>query len=365
MMQRWGTTTAFIFVLLVIFSACEPSSADEAAEEAEEETYTLTYHSSYPPSEYEWEPKYQAQERFMELVEERTDGRVTFDVYYSDQLFGQDESADALARGTIDIQNTSPSYWVERIPEGAIASLPYWNMGEEHTRHLLRETEVGALYEEALEDYGVKPLTFWSSSTTGYMSTSPIAEVEDMEGMVMNIVSNLTIDFNQSMGSGVASLPAAEQYEGLLRGTIDAMQFPYYTLDTYNFVEVVDYLSVPTLNPALGMVAISESTWEELPEDIQAIMQETALEMEKDAMEGSQRYTREIFDLAEEEGTEFVPMSEEEFDELEQISQEKIWRNFASMNERTEEMVETLLVENEKWIEENPEADNYMDQYLD
>lgn len=119
MMQRWGKT-AFIFVLLVIFSACEPSSADEEAEE--EETYTLTYHSSYPPSEYDWEPKYQAQERFMELVEERTDGRVTFDVYYSDQLVGQDESVDALARGTIDIQNTSPSYWVERIPEGAIAS---------------------------------------------------------------------------------------------------------------------------------------------------------------------------------------------------------------------------------------------------
>ncbi|QQK80314.1 TRAP transporter substrate-binding protein [Salicibibacter cibi] len=353
-------------ILLCILSACATSeSAGIEGGTNEEETYTLTFHSSYPPSVHDWEPKYYAQEKFIELVEERTDGRVTFDVYYSNQLVGQDESADALANGTIDIQNISPSYWAERIPEGNLVSLPYWNMGEEHALHILRETEVGELYEDALDDYGIKLLHYWPSSTTGYMSTTPLSSIEDMEGVVMNVSSNLTIDYNQSMGSGIASLPAIDQYEGLYRGTIDAIQFPYYALETYSLVDTVDYLAVPTLNPAMTHIVISQESWEKLPEDIQDIMLETGQEMEEAAIEGSQRYTQEVFEFAENHGVEFVSMTEDDYERMEQMSQEKVWDNFASINNRTAQMIEHLMIENEKWMEENPEAEDYMDQYLD
>ncbi|QQK80317.1 TRAP transporter substrate-binding protein DctP [Salicibibacter cibi] len=361
---------SFIFLILVISACSSPSTAMTTVEEeegSESDTYHLIYHSSYTPKDEseDFDPLYHVQERFMDLVEERTDGRVMFDAYYNNQLVGQDEAVDALANGTIDVQITSPDYWAERIPEGFIVNLPYWNMGAEHSLHILRETEVGALYEQALEEYDIKLLNYWVSGTSGYMSTSPIFSVEDMQGSIINTTSNFAINFNQEAGAGTASLSVAEQYEGLYRGTIDTIQFPYYSLDSIRYVDVIDYLSVPTFNPSIGMVAMSQSTLDELPEDIQNIMMETAQEMEETTAEVGPSYDQEIFAFAEDHGIELVSMSEENFKEMEQLAQETVWEDFASVNDRTEQMVESLLMENEEWLEENPEAENYMDQYLD
>ncbi|QQK76439.1 TRAP transporter substrate-binding protein DctP [Salicibibacter cibarius] len=361
---------SFIFLILVISACFTPSTVmptigDEGRIEAD--TYNLIYHSSYTPKDEsdDFDPLYHVQERFMDLVEKRTDGRVTFDVYYNNQLVGQDESVDALANGTIDIQMTSPDYWAERIPEGFIVNLPYWNMGAEHSLHILQETKVGMLYEQALEEYDIKLLNYWISGTSGYMSTSPISDVEAMQGSIINTTSNFAINFNEEVGAGTASLSVAEQYEGLYRGTIDTIQFPYYSLESIRYVDVIDYLSVPTFNPSVGMVAMSQSTWNELPEDIQDIMMETAQEMEETTAEVGPSYDQEIFEFAEDHGVELINMSEGDFEEMEQLAQETVWEDFASVNDRTEQMVESLLMENEKWLEENPEAENYMDQYLD
>lgn len=280
------TTQLIIAILLLaVVTACganstEPASSGDGKGESEE-TFTLKYNTAYPPSEFDWDPKAKLTEEFAELVEERTDGRVKIEIYYSNQLAGQVESLDALAKGTIDIQNVTPSAWGDKIPEGDIAALAYWDISEEHALHIMRETEVGEIYEEALSNYGVNLLGYWPASATGIMSTKKIEKAEDFKGLVMNISSSLTSDFYTSVGAGIATIPFAEQYEALMRGTVDAIQFPFYSLETYKLAEVIEYVVVPpTVSPALGLVAISQKTLDKMPEDLQKILLDTAREME-------------------------------------------------------------------------------------
>jgi hypothetical protein len=41
-----------------------------------------------------------------------------------------------------------------------------------------------------------------------------------------------------------------------------------------------------------------------------------------------------------------------------------MWKNFAEMNDRTKKMLEILNAENEKWMNENPAAQEFFDQYI-
>ncbi|MFC5587723.1 TRAP transporter substrate-binding protein [Sporosarcina soli] len=342
----------FIVSFVFLLAAC---SAD-GKEASSEETFTLKYNSAFLPSSQEWHAKAKATEEFARLVEERSEGRIKIDIFYSNQLAGQVESLDALAKGTIDLQNITPVAWGDKIPEGSFTALPYWNINEEHSLYIMRETEIGKLYEEEMEKYGVKMLSYWPASATGFMSNKPIRSVSDLKGLTMNLSGDLLADFYKKAGIGVATIPYAEQYEGLLRGTLDGIQFPFSSLEDYKLGEVIDYITKPaTISPALGIVAMSQKTMDKLPEDLQKIIIDTAIEMENEGVAASKRLTEESLIYAQENDVDIINMTKEAYEEMRQLHKTTTWVNFAAKNDRTKKMVELLDGETEKWKKENPE----------
>lgn len=343
-----------LLISLLVLAACG-SGAESSSND--KEVITLKYNSTFTPPTKKSEPTSIITEKFAELVEERTDGRLKIDLYYSNQLAGQAESLDALAKGTIDIQNITPSAWGDKIPEGNFSGLPFWNINEEHTMYIMRETEVGELYEEAMEEYGVKVLSYWAGSGNGYMSAkSPIASPADMEGLIANINTSMSIGYYEEMGVGVATIPFAEQYEGLQRGTIDFINFPYFTLEKLKLAEVVDYIMTPsTINPALAMLAINKDTLEGLPEDLREILIETALEMESETLVASKEVTVEALEYAKENDVQIIDTTEDNYNEFIEIGKRTAWDSFSKQNDRTKKMVDVLNSETEKWKEDNPD----------
>ena len=101
-----------------------------------------------------------------------------------------------------------------------------------------------------------------------------------------------------------------------------------------------------------------------LPTDIQEMFLQTAREMEEAAIEGSKRYTENVFQFAEEHDVEIVRMTEEAYQEIYELAQEKVWAKFAAISDRAKRMVDILQEETAKWVEENPEARQYWEQFL-
>jgi len=344
---------AILMLLAVLMlAACggggEKANSDGAGD-GKEEPIKLRLNSQIPPS-VEGSPTYIAQEVFADMVKERTNGRVEIEIFYNNQLAGQAESLDALARGTIDLQFSPPVAWADKIPEGNWSSMPYAWKSEEHVLHLLRETELGELYDEALAEYGVKTLHYYFSAGAGYLSKSPIEKPEDLKGKVVNSLG-LANEFYKATGSGLASIPFADYYEGLLRGTIDVVMFPYYSLETMKLSEVVDYISVPGVNnPSVGIVAVSLKTWEKLPKDLQEIIQEVSLEIEQLGAPASKAFTERGIEYGKEQGVEVVEISDEDYQKFVEISKETYWKKFAEVSDRTKRMVE-VVEENLDWEE--------------
>lgn len=313
--------------------------------------------SAYPAAILDWEPNMVATKKFADLLKEKSDGRINVEIFYNNQLAGQAEALDALARGTIDLQSSTPAVWGDKIPEGVITGLPFWNMGHDHTKYMLRETEFGKLMDEAYEEYGIKILFYWPSGDTGFISSTPIASPDDMKGLVVLNASNFSLDWYKAMGAGTASISYAEMYEGYLRGTVDAAIFAFNALEAMKLHEVAKYISVPgTLAPSLGFVTMSKESFESLPEDLQEIVLEVAKEIEDEAFNASQKLADYTYDFAEENGVEIVRMTKEAYEEFKKLNQEHMWTKIEAANERTKKMIEVINEENEKWMQENPEA---------
>ncbi|WP_077212143.1 TRAP transporter substrate-binding protein [Bacillus dakarensis] len=338
---------AFCMLLaLLMLSACsgggeQAASGGNDSEASEDKTFKLRMNSTVPQS-VEGSPTFIGQEKFAELVKERTNGRIEIEIFYSNQLAGQAESLDALARGTIDLQYQSPIAWADKIPESNWASMPYAWKSEEHLFHLIRETELGKLYEEALVEYGVKPLHYIPVAAAGYLSTSPIAKPEDLEGLVVNSLG-LANEYYKATGSGIASIPFNDYYEGLLRGTVDAVVFPYYSMETMKLSEVTKYITVPgQISPGLSMIAISQKAWDKLPSDLQNILMEVALEIEKETIPASKAFTERGIEYGREQGVEVIETTEESYQEFAEIGRQTYWKKLAEINDRTKKMIEII-----------------------
>ncbi|WP_077212139.1 TRAP transporter substrate-binding protein [Bacillus dakarensis] len=347
-----GIALGFFLVLaLLVLAACGGGSdsassngnnASEGGKEDSEKVYHLRMNSVNAPS-IEGTPQTIAEKGFAELVKEKTNGRIEIEIFYSNQLAGQSESLDALARGTIDLQVNAPAAWGDKIPEANWSNMPFAWKTEEELDHLIRHTEFGELFAESLEQYGVKPLHYYYSSSAGYLSNSPITKPEDFKGLVMNSSSNLKSKFYQEMGSGIANIPYAEYYEGLLRGTVDVVNFPYYAMETMKLSEVVKYVTIPgEVAPAPTLIAISKATWDELPSDLQELLMEAALEIEQQTIAASKEFTERGIQYARDEGLEIVEITDEGYKEFIEIAKKSHWAEYAASSERSKKMIEIL-----------------------
>lgn len=356
--------------ILLIASCADVNSNQEDKSNSEEnnveeqEKYTLILNSSFPKSDLDGEPKNIAIEKFAEQVALETDDRVEIEIHYSNELVPQDQAFDALKSGIIDIE-VAGSYWGDAVPEMDFPWLPFGFLGPDHMNHVMRETEMGEIYEEKLEEQGVKPLMYWPADIYTLLSKEPIKKIEDLKGKTVRLSSGLWTNWFQELGSAPANTDAAELYEALMRGTIDVAQYPPYTLETNKLHEVVDHVTVPgILDPISVMHFMSLDTWEQLPEDIQQIIEEVAIDIEEDAINSSKDLTNQAFEFAEKHDITVHSLSREEYDKFVESSQ-TVWDEFESKNDDTKRMVELLKENQESYLKENSEAKEWMEQWFE
>lgn len=339
------------------------SGGNQGGTSQDQQTFKLTYNITFPPPAYEWEAKAIAVEDFAKLVEEKTNGRVKIDIYYSNQLVPQNEALEAMQSGTIDLLGSGP-YWGDRVPTNDFLWLPYWSKGEDFALHMLRNTDIGKIFEENLEKNGVKVLFYWPASVEGFISKNPVRTTEDLKGQKFRMGSGIWKSWYDQLGAAPVNVAAAEQYEALLRGTMDGTAYPYYTIDTYKFYEVTNYITVPgMIDPIMCLTSISTKTWEKLPADVQEAILEAAAEIEPKTLEGSKRLTDETIAIAEKHGIEVIKLTKEQLQQF-QDSARIVWDEFAERNSDTKKMVEIWEMEQAKWSNEHPEAKDWEAKWL-
>ena len=229
-------------------------------------------------------PKGQAAERFKQLAEKLTKGRVKVEVYPNSQLYKDREEIEALQSGAV--QMLAPSL-AKFGPMGArefeLFDLPYLFPNQE-ALHRVMDGEVGRKLFAKLDTKGVTGLAYWDNGFKQMSSNRPMHRVADFSGLKMRIQSSKVLSAQmKALGANPQVMAFSEVYTALQQGVVDGTENPVSNFYTQKMNEVQKHMTLSNHGYLGYAVIVNKKFWEGLPADVrseltQAMKESTAFE---------------------------------------------------------------------------------------
>ncbi len=214
-------------------------------------------------------PKGKGAEKFKQLAEERTGGKVKVEVYPSSQLYKDKEELEALQLGAV--QMLAPSL-AKFGPLGArefeIFDLPYIFPCKSA---LVKVTTgpVGKQLFEKLETKGITGLAYWDNGFKIMSANKPLHATADFKGLKMRIQSSKVLDAQmRTLGALPQVMAFSEVYQALQTGVVDGTENPPSNMYTQKMHEVQSHATLSNHGYLGYAVIVNKKFWEGLPADI-------------------------------------------------------------------------------------------------
>lgn len=301
-------TTKTILAAAAVALAAGPALADYKDE------YRV---STVVPAPFPWGI---AAERWAELVDERTDGRISMQIYPGAQLVQGEQTREftAMRQGVIDMAVGSTINWSPQIGELNVFSLPFL-MPDYDALDALTQGEVGERIFELIEENGVVPLA-WAENGFREVTNSQkaIRTPEDMAGLKMRVVgSPIFNDIFTTLGANPTQMSWADAQPALSTGAVDGQENPltiYSVLNMHEFGQANVTLWRYVADPLI--FAVNREVWESFSEEDREIVREAAVEAGAHGVEVARKgLTEDDESLIEEirgHDVEVISLSEEE-----------------------------------------------------
>jgi len=214
-----------------------------------------------------------------DLVEEKSDGNITVEIYPNEQLVEGRDGLQATSEGTVDLYTIVPSYISGQIPIFDFFGLPLPE--PDYTYEMMYDVveEAQPILDKYLEESNVKNLG--GIHTTGraeLFSSEPIKSIDDLEGLKLRGIGGMLDVFVQNAGASTAFLSAAEIYLALQTGTIDGMTTSYTSYTAGNLHEVSPYWTRIGLVQYPMFLFMNNEKWDSLTPEQQGILNEATEE---------------------------------------------------------------------------------------
>lgn len=230
-------------------------------------------------------------EKFKELVEERSGGRIKVDVYGNSQLGDERSILESLQMGTIEMGIITSGALSGFVPSFAIVDLGYLINSKEEAKTLFA-SEVGQALSQQMADAGILNLGDVSCGFRSVYTTKPIQTVADIKGMTIRTMENPAhMACFTALGANPVPMAWGELYTALQQGTVDgAENVPDMYYNSKHF-EVAKEFNLTEHVYLVVMWMCSKSFYEKLPADLQQLVMECAQE--------SIAYEEELYDESE------------------------------------------------------------------
>lgn len=222
-------------------------------------------------------PKGKGAERFKELAEKATKGRVKVEIFPNSTLYKDKEELEALQLGAV--QMLAPSlakFGPLGVKEFEVFDLPYIFPGHD-VLSAVTEGPIGKGLLKKLEPKGIVGLAFWDNGFKVMSANKPIHNPQDLKGQKLRIQSSKVLDAQmRALSANPQVLAFSEVYQALQTGVVDGTENPPSNLYTQKMHEVQKHVTL-TNHGYLGYAVIANKKfWDSLPADIRAEL-ETAM----------------------------------------------------------------------------------------
>lgn len=259
-------------------------------------------------------PKGKGADKFKELAEKYTNGKVKVEVYPNSQLYKDKEEVEALQLGAV--QMLAPSL-AKFGPLGAkefeAFDLPY--IFEDRTAlRKITEGDIGKSLLKKLEGKGILGLAFWDNGFKIMSANRPLKSPDDFLGLKMRIQSSKVLEAQmKALGALPQVMAFSEVYQALQTGVVDGTENPPSNMYTQKMHEVQKHATLSRHGYLGYAVIVNKQFWEGLPADVRTQLEKAMTEATTYANDIAQKENDDSLAAMKASGkTEFYEMTADE-----------------------------------------------------
>ncbi len=242
-------------------------------------------------------PKGKAAEFFKKIAAERTNGRVSVEVYPNSQLYKDKEELEALQLGSV--QMLAPAFGKfgpMGVREFEALDLPFL-FNDIASAQKVTQGPIGKSLLQKLDGKGIIGLAFWDNAFRQFTANKALRTPDDFLGLKIRIQSSKIIEAQiRSLGASPQVMAFSEIYQSLQTGVVDGQDNPFTNIYTQKFYEVQKVMTVSSHGYHGYVCIVNKAFWEALPADIRQTLEQamkettdyfnaTALKDEAEALE--------------------------------------------------------------------------------
>jgi tripartite ATP-independent transporter DctP family solute receptor len=228
--------------------------------------YTLKF-ANPVPKDHSWG---RGAEKFSQLVNEVTNGRVKIQVYHAGSLGKIREVLEMAKVGTVDFVLSGTGHVTGHVPEMGITILPYlWK--DTNTMFQALDGPFGQYLSEKLSAKGYEVVGWWDNGFRHVSNNErAIKKVSDMKGLKIRCLpAKVHVAFFKALGAAPTPMGWTELYQALQQGVVDAQENPPGMVYLGKLYEVQKYYSLTAHVNEPGNVLMSKVSLNKLPKDLQ------------------------------------------------------------------------------------------------
>ena len=216
-------------------------------------------------------PKGKAAEKFKELAEAATKGRVKIEVYANSTLYKDKEELEALQLGAVQILAPSMAkFGPLGVKEFELFDFPYL-FTDQQSLERVTNGPVGREMLKRLESKGLIGLSFWDNGFKIMSSNRSMHSPTDLKGLKLRIQASKVLDEQMRvLGANPQVMAFSEVYQALQTGVVDGLENVPSTLYTQKMHEVQKHMTVTNHGYIGYAVVVNKKFWEKLPADVRS-----------------------------------------------------------------------------------------------
>jgi C4-dicarboxylate-binding protein DctP len=259
-------------------------------------------------------PKGAAAEKFKELAEKYTDGKVKVEVYPNSTLYKDKEELEALQLGAVQMLAPSNSkFGPIGIREFEVFDLPYI-LPDLTTLRKVTDGPLGARLLKLLEPKGMTGLAYWDNGFKEMTANRKLITPADYRGVKFRIQSSKVLEAQfRSLGAVPQVMAFSDVYQALQTGVVDAQENTTSNIYSQKMHEVQKYMTMTNHGYIGYVVVVNKKFWDGLPAEIRTSLEKAMKEATEFGNGQSAKENEEALELIKKAGkTEIITLTPEQ-----------------------------------------------------
>ncbi|WP_273522438.1 TRAP transporter substrate-binding protein [Mailhella massiliensis] len=281
-----------VFGLIAAFGAAMP----QQSEAKEKKILIRISHTGSEGNEFTM-----GYEKFKELLEKKTNGRVVVRIYPNAVLGSDRVAGEAVQQGNLEVASIATNI-LSSFHKSALAfDMPYMCDPEKMIPYMkaLAYGDLNKYLVEQLATVDLYPFMFNATAMRSWAFTSKdVKSVEDLKGVkIRSTPSPIDIANCKAVGMNPTALAFDAVYQALQQGTVEGELLSFLSMKSFGRAEILKYMYVTQHNFPIHIGCMSKKFYDSLPADIQQAVMESAKE--------AQEWEWTLLDQLEKEGLEY------------------------------------------------------------